>query len=116
MPAPITTACLPIRVDAIATSQLRAPPAAEVPPPVEHSRLVQFAHCLDSGMQPTFASQVRMSQFGSNLRRWITVALVRRSECVPNRRGSKPTLAIHLPRRRAYCREYCRVVRLRFDP
>jgi hypothetical protein len=36
IPAPITTACLPIRVDAIAASLLRAPPATEVPTPVEH--------------------------------------------------------------------------------
>ncbi|RZN33493.1 hypothetical protein CWO90_09735 [Bradyrhizobium sp. Leo121] len=36
MPAPITMACLPIRVDVIVTSQLRAPPAAEVPTSIEH--------------------------------------------------------------------------------
>jgi len=34
-PAPITIACLPIRVDAIAPP-LRAPPAGEMPTPVEH--------------------------------------------------------------------------------
>jgi hypothetical protein len=36
IPAPITTACLPIRVDAIAASLLRAPPTTEVPTPDEH--------------------------------------------------------------------------------
>jgi len=41
-----------------------------------------------------------------------SVAFVRRRECVPNRCGSKPTLAIHSPRGRAYCR----VVRLRAGP
>jgi hypothetical protein len=36
IPAPITTACLPITVDAIAASLLRAPPATEVPTPDQH--------------------------------------------------------------------------------
>src|SRR5258708_24452929 len=48
MPAPITTACLPIRVDAIATFRLRAPPPVEVPTPVEHSRLCEV--CALSGL------------------------------------------------------------------
>ena len=40
------------------------------------------------------------------------VAFVRRSECVPKLRGSKPTLAIHPARSRAYCR----VVKLTLNP
>src|SRR5262249_20801678 len=78
MPAPTTTACFPIKVDAIASSSCQSS--------------IVFAHCLDS---ETFASEVGMSQsgpsdqvavghegdFGAGLQAQERLGTCRRSSC-----------------------------------